>query len=168
MPFDLVQLRTTLSLSLILSLILSFRRSEKTYKSSKFNVPVSDYTFDDHQSPPFDFMLLFCQDASDWLQRDPAHVIAVHCKAGKGRTGTMIAALLLYLRIVQTAHQAMTLYGEKRTRDGQGITVPSQLRYVHYFEKRLHLGNAFLTHAQPLSIVQMTLTPPPRSCQSGK
>ena len=48
------------------------------------------------QVPSLQLMLDFCQDAEAFLQADMDHVIAVHCKAGKGRTGVMIVAFLLY------------------------------------------------------------------------
>jgi protein-tyrosine phosphatase len=39
----------------------------------------------------------FVGDAYAWLTAHPENVVAVHCKAGKGRTGTMICCLLLFL-----------------------------------------------------------------------
>ena len=48
------------------------------------------------QVPSLQLMLDFCQDAEAFLQADADNVIAVHCKAGKGRTGVMIVAFLLY------------------------------------------------------------------------
>ncbi len=39
----------------------------------------------------------FCVSACAWLGASPRHCVAVHCKAGKGRTGALIAALLLFL-----------------------------------------------------------------------
>lgn len=54
------------------------------------------------QVPSLQLMLDFCLDAEKFLQADADHVIAVHCKAGKGRTGMMVAAYLLYTVISLT------------------------------------------------------------------
>ncbi|ORY94764.1 protein-tyrosine phosphatase-like protein [Syncephalastrum racemosum] len=113
-------------------------RSEKSYKATAFDVPlVSDYAFDDHQPPPLKLLRALCRDAATWLQADPDNVVAIHCKAGKGRTGTAVAALLLYMHVAQNVDEAIHLYGIKRTTDGKGLTVPSQIRYVHYFASLL-------------------------------
>ncbi|KAI8968592.1 protein-tyrosine phosphatase-like protein [Mycotypha africana] len=106
-------------------------RSEKQYTLSKFSK--------DHQAPPFTILIEFCQDASSWLREDAKNVVAIHCKAGKGRTGTVIAALLLHLGISNTSSEAIRMYGEKRTKDSKGITIPSQVRYVEYYEFMLRL-----------------------------
>ena len=77
------------------------------------------FGFDDHQAPPFDMLVQFCKDAKTWLDQDTNNIVVIHCKAGKGRTGTMIAALLLYLGQATSADEAMQLYGTKRTTDGK-------------------------------------------------
>ena len=40
-------------------------------------------------------LLKFVDDVREWLEKDSSNVIAVHCKGGKGRTGTMISTWLL-------------------------------------------------------------------------
>ena len=36
----------------------------------------------------------FIVDARDWMS-DPNHVMAIHCKGGKGRTGTVVCSWLI-------------------------------------------------------------------------
>ena len=65
---------------------------------------------------------------------DPNTVWVVHWNAGKGRTGTAIAWFLLYSGLSKTAEDAIRYYGRKRFWHGLGITQPSQIRFVRYFE----------------------------------
>ena len=55
--------------------------------------------------------------------------------AGKGRTGLMISALLLYTGICESPEEALRVFGERRTEDGHGVTISSQQRYVEYFHR---------------------------------
>lgn len=64
-------------------------------------------------------------------------VVAIHCKAGKGRTGLICAAYLLYTGVCKNAEAALILFGNQRTSSFKGVTVPSQIRYVKYFERYL-------------------------------
>ena len=69
--------------------------SERTYPEDSFNEQAY-YPFNDHEAPPINILLPFCQDVHNFLSKDPKNVVAIHCKAGKGRTGTMICAYLLF------------------------------------------------------------------------
>lgn len=113
--------------------------SEKEYEHNHF-ANVCRIGFRDHNAPPLGYMLVFCRAADQFLQLHPDNIIAVHCKAGKGRTGVMICCLLLYTRQCKSAEEALKFYGHMRTRNGKGVTIPSQRRYVRYFDQCLRYG----------------------------
>lgn len=80
----------------------------------------------------------------NWLQgsgnkhtKQPENRVAVvHCKAGKGRSGT-IAAAYLVSQEGWTREDALRRFTERRMRVGfgSGVSIPSQLRYVGYVDR---------------------------------
>jgi hypothetical protein len=118
--------------------------SERSYPSEMFSGRVARFPFDDHNPPPLPTILHFCMFVEDFLSKDPENVIAIHCKGGKGRTGLMVAAWLLYskrqTRHAMVSEQAMLIFAERRTNIElggglQGVSGQSQIRYLHYFEQ---------------------------------
>ena len=75
---------------------------------------------------------------------------AFHCKAGKGRTGTIISCYLLHTRVCSNSTSALDLFGSIRTSNRKGVTIPSQQRYVKYYEICLKKG--FPTKDKELSL----------------
>mmetsp|Transcript_5088 Transcript_5088/g.12990 ORF Transcript_5088/g.12990 Transcript_5088/m.12990 type:complete len:537 (-) Transcript_5088:227-1837(-) len=106
--------------------------SEYVYDSDHFEGRVARYPFDDHQTTTLTMILDFCRDVQDWLQLDTDNVAVVHCKAGKGRTGLMICCVLLFTGVCTSPEEAIRLFGDRRTHNGRGLTIPSQKRYVGY------------------------------------
>ena len=87
-----------------------------------------------HATCPIKLILDFCVDLCLYLTRNPKIVSAIHCKAGKGRTWVMIVCYLIFSGLSQTTDKALAHYANQRTFNNKGVTIPSQIRYIKYFE----------------------------------
>lgn len=130
--------------------------SERSYNHKRFPY-YSVYPFKDHNPPDIELITSFCQDVDEHLRADGKNVVAVHCKAGKGRTGTMICCYLLYSRQFNTAGEALNYYAQRRTSDSKGVTIPSQRRYVEYYATLLRSNETY--RSVTLYICEIRLTP---------
>jgi len=113
--------------------------SEKGYDPQKFENRVVRFPFDDHNCPKFDDLEPFCEALDEWLSDDPENIAAIHCKAGKGRTGLVICVYLVHTGHWDTAQESLRFYGVSRTQNQKGVTIPSQRRWVEYYEELMRL-----------------------------
>ena len=112
--------------------------SERTYDPSLFHGQVRHTPFDDHNAPPLSLLIEVCRSIEAFLDADDDNVVAVHCKAGKGRTGmrlrecfemqilhicagTVIAAFLLYNGDFTNAADSLNYFGMARTVSAFGM-----------------------------------------------
>ena len=96
------------------------------------------FPFNDHAPCPIKLILDFCVDLCLYLISNPSGVAAIHCKAGKGRTGVMIVSYLVFSGLCQTTEEALEHYAKQRTLNNKGVTISSQIRYIKYFESFLY------------------------------
>ncbi|KAJ8611931.1 hypothetical protein CTAYLR_004353 [Chrysophaeum taylorii] len=114
--------------------------AERTYPEARFGGAFVRFPFEDHSPPPLGMIYFFCVDVDELFRKDEKTVAAIHCKAGKGRTGLMIAAYMLWAREWATPAESMQFYGFARTNNQKGITIPSQRRFVEYFHETIYGG----------------------------
>ncbi|KAG1878385.1 hypothetical protein C8R48DRAFT_686766 [Suillus tomentosus] len=70
---------------------------ENFYDKSVFGGRVSRYPFPDHHTPPLAILPLVSREMHAWVTVSKDRVAALHCKAGKGRSGMIVCAYLLSL-----------------------------------------------------------------------
>ncbi|KAI5868352.1 phosphatases II [Durotheca rogersii] len=89
-----------------------------------------------------------------WKDKKGDRVVVVHCKAGKGRSGTMACSYLI-AECGWTPEEALTRFTERRMRPkfGGGVTIPSQLRWVGYVDRWTKGGKKFVD--RELEIVEI-------------
>ncbi|KAL6473002.1 hypothetical protein MHYP_G00191900 [Metynnis hypsauchen] len=113
--------------------------SEKGYDPVFFHYRMERVMIDDHNVPSLEDMLSYTASVREWMAADPLNIIAIHCKGGKGRTGTMVCTWLIDSDQFESAQDSLDYFGERRTDKSmsskfQGVETPSQSRYVGYYE----------------------------------
>lgn len=146
--------------------------SERQYPTHFFGDRVSLYPVDDHNVPTLAQMFAFTAEARKWLRRGAENVVAVHCKGGKGRTGLIISALLIF-SFSHDANAALQWFDRRRTDETahhggrQGVSGPSQRRFVHYFGALVHQGFMGPPQAVRLRLRSVSVRGVPRAHRGG-
>ena len=132
--------------------IWEFRAEGTGYPDSEVHGRIRHYPWPDHHPPPFGLMPNIMASMRNWLKdpgaKENARVVVVHCKAGKGRSGT-VACSYLISEENWTIGDALDRFTSRRMRVGfgAGISIPSQIRWVGYVDRWARNGK-FYTERQ--------------------
>lgn len=142
--------------------IWEFRAEGTGYPDEAVYGRIRHYPWPDHHPPPFGLVPMIVASMRNWLmveeegggekktgtktRRD--RVIVVHCKAGKGRSGTMACSFLIS-ECGWTPEDALARFTERRMRPGfgKGVSIPSQLRWVGYVDRWTRAGKKYVDRA---------------------
>ncbi|KAK3116422.1 Telomerase protein component 1 [Teratosphaeriaceae sp. CCFEE 6253] len=125
--------------------IWEFRAEGTGYADEHVYGRVRHYPWPDHHPPPFALVPLIMGSMRDWLQGKEGRVAVVHCKAGKGRSGT-VACSYLISEEGWSPEAAMQRFTDRRMRPGfgVGISIPSQRRTISYVERWTRGGKRYV------------------------
>lgn len=90
----------------------------------------------------------------DSRRKKKNRVVVVHCKAGKGRSGTISCSYLISEEGWKP-EDALARFTERRMRPkfGAGVSIPSQLRWITYVERWTKGGKKYFD--RPIEIVEI-------------
>ncbi|KAI5464951.1 hypothetical protein BGZ63DRAFT_379067 [Mariannaea sp. PMI_226] len=152
--------------------IWEFRAEGTGYPDDAVYNRIRHYPWPDHHPPPFRLIPLIMASMRNWLHggglddthpRSPAdgkglaedkalreerrkkRVVVVHCKAGKGRSGTASCSYLI-AEEGWKPEDALARFTERRMRPkfGAGVTIPSQLRWISYVDRWTRNGKKYI------------------------
>ena len=139
--------------------------SERSYPPSTFDGRFLRFPFDDHEPPPLDLLMTCVMRLLGFLDAAEGNVVAIHCKAGKGRTGVVIVALQFLRKALRgeptRIASELATYADARTHDGKGVNIPSQLRFLGYFERCVRELDAKLPLVRGVKFASCTMTTTP-------
>ena len=89
---------------------------DRIYPKSVFSKnTVGFFPSKDHNPCPIKMILEFCVDITLYLIKNQDSIAAIHCKAGKGRTGVMICSYLIFSNLCSNSEESFEHYAKART-----------------------------------------------------
>ena len=121
--------------------------SGASYPEAAFGGRVVALKFAGHLCPPLLMLVEACVSIHAWLSADPANVVAVHCRTGRGRSAVMLCCLLAWRQSGGLSRALASPGGsgprspldwlshlaQLRGQDENVLTLPSHRRYLQYF-----------------------------------
>ncbi|KAL1621193.1 Telomerase protein component 1 [Diplodia seriata] len=125
--------------------IWEFRAEGTGYPDEEVYGRIWHYPWPDHHPPPFALVPRIVASMRNWLQAHKDNVAVVHCKAGKGRSGTVSCSYLI-AEEGWKVEDALKRFTERRMRPsfGPGVSIPSQLRWVNYVDRWTKSGKVYV------------------------
>ena len=125
--------------------IWEFRAEGTGYPDEEVYGRVRHYPWPDHHPPPFALIPLIVGSMRNWLHEKEERVVVVHCKAGKGRSGTVSCSYLI-AEEGWDLEEAKQRFTERRMRPGfgAGISIPSQIRTLTYVYRWTKGGKKYI------------------------
>ncbi|GME42815.1 Protein-tyrosine phosphatase receptor/non-receptor type [Neofusicoccum parvum] len=125
--------------------IWEFRAEGTGYPDEEVYGRIYHYPWPDHHPPPFALVPRIVASMRNWLKADKERVVVVHCKAGKGRSGTVSCSYLI-AEEGWKVEDALKRFTERRMRPsfGPGVSIPSQLRWVGYVDRWTKGGKIYV------------------------
>ncbi|ORY18645.1 hypothetical protein BCR34DRAFT_322782 [Clohesyomyces aquaticus] len=125
--------------------IWEFRAEGTGYPDDEVYGRIYHYPFPDHHPPPFALIPNIMASMRNWLKEKKGRVVVVHCKAGKGRSGTASCSYLISEE-GWTVKDALKRFTERRMRPGwgDGVSIPSQLRWIGYVDRWAKHGKIYV------------------------
>lgn len=135
--------------------IFEFRAEGTGYPDEAVYNRIHHFPWPDHHPPPFSIVPNLMAAMRNWLQDESSRVAVVHCKAGKGRSGTVTCSYLISQQ-GWTRKEALTRFTKRRMRAGfgEGVSIPSQLRWVTYVDRWTNQMNKKYVE-RPVEVVEL-------------
>ena len=149
--------------------IFEFRAEGTGYPDTEVYNRIHHFPWPDHHPPPFAIIPTLMASMRNWVQGEGPdgttdgdsgstrknRVAVVHCKAGKGRSGTAACSYLISKEGWKKA-DALQRFTDRRMRVGfgDGVSIPSQLRWVDYVDRWTTQMNKHYVE-RPVEIVEL-------------